>query len=776
MTATYLSLLWGLWTLLLVIMVWSPHPVAALLLLLFGGRLLALKRPRFLRLLLAWSVGLLLLTGLQRYHHQSRLTGQENSFIVTVSPQKKQINGDYLQLTARIATGPACGEKLRLHYTLKTPEEQAAWSQQQTMVRLKVQGQLEKPKSQRNPGSFNYRAYLWQEKIFWQFTVSAYKVLGPVRGPRASWTACLAAIKGWAKGIPSPPVRAYFLAVLFNDRKEMEADTLSAYQKLGLIHLFSLSGFHVTYLMTLIKKLCYRAGLLVEYTDILLVILLLSYTVILGAPYGMVRAVISTLAQMAGRYLKRPVSPLMGNTLALVFILMLAPVSIYSLGFQLSFALSYTVMIGPGLVRGLWGGRLGQELGQGFWCTLVSIPFLLAQQFEVPWLGLFVNYFFSLFFTLVLLPTLLLVFLLHIFGLLAYFSPFLELLGLLLEKVGQVSQTLAQQPGLLWRTGQVPGILMLAFSGILLFYMNAKLQDRHLKRWRGALLLALIILNFTPYYRPTGRLMMIDMGQGDCLYLELPHHQGQYLIDVGGRFNFPKEGWRQGEGNYSIARQEILPALRAAGVRSLDGIFITHSDYDHYGSLAEVAQELPVKNLYLPIGVQGDKKFLHYLSDVFTGKQTTVQWLAKGQVVSLNPRYQLTVLHPDKVAQGENESSLVLYGQLGQAHVLLTGDLEGWGEEAVLKIFKERELPVDILKIAHHGSPNSTGTEVLDTLAPAYAWLSVGKNTYGHPSPELLDNLRKRKIPYYRTDEEGAITYEFSQTNSRFRKHRSEVE
>ena len=216
--------------------------------------------------------------------------------------------------------------------------------------------------------------------------------------------------------------------------------------------------------------------------------------------------------------------------------------------------------------------------------------------------------------------------------------------------------------------------------------------------------------------------------------------------------------------------------MRAAGVRSLDGIFITHSDYDHYGSLAEVAQELPVKNLYLPIGVQGDKKFLHYLSNVFAGKQTTVQWLAKGQVVTLNPRYQLTVLHPDKVAQGGNESSLVLYGQLGQAHVLLTGDLEGWGEEAVLKIFKERELPVDILKVAHHGSPNSTGTEVLDILAPAYAWLSVGKNTYGHPSPELLDNLRKRKIPYYRTDEEGAITYEFSQTNSRFRKHRSEVE
>ena len=322
----------------------------------------------------------------------------------------------------------------------------------------------------------------------------------------------------------------------------MEADTLSAYQKLGLIHLFSLSGFHVTYLMTLIKKLCYRAGLLVEYTDILLVILLLSYTVILGAPYGMVRAVISTLAQMAGRYLKRPVSPLMGNTLALVFILMLAPVSIYSLGFQLSFALSYTVMIGPGLVQGLWGGRLGQELAQGFWCTLVSIPFLLVQQFEVPWLGLFVNYFFSLFFTLVLLPTLLLVFLLRIFGLLPYFSLFLRLLGLLLDKVGQISQTLAQQPGLLWRTGQVPGILMLAFSGILLFYMNAKLQDRHLKRWRGALLLALIILNFTPYYRPMGRLMMIDMGQGDCLYLELPHHRGQYLIDVGGRFNFPKEG------------------------------------------------------------------------------------------------------------------------------------------------------------------------------------------------------------------------------------------
>jgi competence protein ComEC len=65
---------------------------------------------------------------------------------------------------------------------------------------------------------------------------------------------------------------------------------------------------------------------------------------------------------------------------------------------------------------------------------------------------------------------------------------------------------------------------------------------------------------------------------------------------------------------------------------------------------------------------------------------------------------------------------------------------------------------VDLLKVGHHGSRGSTGDDWLDSLRPRAAVISVGRNRYGHPSPEALGRLRDRKVEVWRTDHDGAVT------------------
>ena len=126
----------------------------------------------------------------------------------------------------------------------------------------------------------------------------------------------------------------------------------------------------------------------------------------------------------------------------------------------------------------------------------------------------------------------------------------------------------------------------------------------------------------------------------------------------------------------------------------------------------------------------------------------------------------ITCLHPEKRYEtGEaNEYSIVLDMSYGDFHALLTGDLEGEGEEKLLDTCQAGEsigigdYEYTLLKVAHHGSANSTSEDFLQQFSPHYAVISCGvNNSYGHPHKELLDRLEKAGVKVLRTDEVGAI-------------------
>ena len=119
---------------------------------------------------------------------------------------------------------------------------------------------------------------------------------------------------------------------------------------------------------------------------------------------------------------------------------------------------------------------------------------------------------------------------------------------------------------------------------------------------------------------------------------------------------------------------------------------------------------------------------------------------------------RFTVLHPRPGWSGwgedVNEDSLVLLVEYEDFQALFTGDA-GFAAESALRASLRR---VDLLKVGHHGSRGSTGGELLDSLRPVAAVISVGRNDYGHPAAETLDRLEGRRVPVLRTDQDGTIS------------------
>lgn len=223
----------------------------------------------------------------------------------------------------------------------------------------------------------------------------------------------------------------------------------------------------------------------------------------------------------------------------------------------------------------------------------------------------------------------------------------------------------------------------------------------------------------------------LSVGQGDCAVLSA---EGKtVLIDTGP----PGKG------------EQIVREIRKMDADTLEYCFITHPHEDHLGSLEEVLNLIPVTHLVLT----GEGYPAGILSAAEKGK-TKVSYAALGQIYEIGGG-RFTVLGPAFFGTDPNNNSLVLKAEYGTVSFLFTGDAEQEEEE-----YLTGDLTATVLKVGHHGSATSTGGRFLAAVNPSIAVISCGKeNEYGHPHPEVLNRLGKKKVKIYRTDEAGTILF-----------------
>lgn len=223
-----------------------------------------------------------------------------------------------------------------------------------------------------------------------------------------------------------------------------------------------------------------------------------------------------------------------------------------------------------------------------------------------------------------------------------------------------------------------------------------------------------------PYLQPYLEVMMIDVGQGDCLLISLPFHQGNILIDVAG------------SQDRDLAKDIIVPVLQAKGIRTLDLVIITHDDFDHSGGLASLQEQMNIKK-------------------VITEKQESISF----------GNFQFQFLLADTSFSDINENSIITYMEAFHTRFLFMGDAGKVAESEILKRYPE--LQADIVKIGHHGSNTASAPAFIHQLHPALALISCGAhNFYGHPSPQTIQTLQQEEVTILDTPAYGAISLKFT--------------
>ena len=423
------------------------------------------------------------------------------------------------------------------------------------------------------------------------------------------------------------------------------------------------------------------------------------------------------------------------------------------------------------LISRLWEG-IRQSGTASLSVTLSTLPVQLWCYYEVPVYAVFINLLVLPFVKALMLSGIIL-------AILPGFLPAAAMIKLILGWFELLCGWFGRLPFHTWNPGcpklwQIVVYYLILGMAVLFRSWFSKQQERIPKGTKGRLLSigmlasAVLLLGIRP--PKENRVTFLDVGQGDCGLVQTASGEN-YLFDCG-------SSSRSGVGEYVL-----IPYLKYNGIHALDAIFVSHPDTDHVSGileLLEMGEESGIKvwQLVLPdlAKTSREEQLGEILAAVKAGSEETleIRYICAGDMwESTGARF--TCLHPGAGCDWEdaNAYSECIYvefyakgsaekGKGSTATLLLTGDVEGIGENALIETLAEKNIrQVDVLKVAHHGSRGTTSEAFLEQIEPAVAVISCGRsNRYGHPHVELLKRLEECGCLIYQTQESGALTVE----------------
>ena len=543
-------------------------------------------------------------------------------------------------------------------------------------------------------------------------------------------------------------------ALIIGIQDHVDADINRAYQKLGITHLFAISGLHVALLSWMFFQGLLRLRVRREFATLVLIVILPIYALLAGGAPSVWRAVSVVEFVMIARYFNWRIP--IDDALAISFIMfvLLQPGAVYQIGFQLSYLATVSLIYsGPILAKARTWWMQGFLMT--FVCQLLTYPILLLHFYELSLSSFLANVIFVPLFSFVILP-------INIVMLLISFipGPFVSYLFALYEPartfLTEVILFLQSVPYQMWVPGKPSVIwLIVLYVGVFTTLICLTKGTRY---WKIAVILLApaLLFQLSHYGQRDATITFINVGQGDCILIELPHRQGVYMIDTGGLLRFQQEAWKERHNVYEIGTQIVLPYLKGKGITSLDKLIITHADADHVEAAEEILKETRIKEIHISPQSHTKDAMRDLLAEAKKQRVPIKEQIAgitwqKGDAVF---RY----IWPTDTNYEGNNDSLVLMMTYGPFKALFTGDLEEQGEKVLIRQEGANIANIDILKAGHHGSKTSSSEAFIEHVKPRLTIFMAGKdNRYGHPHAEVVDRLKSRNLSFLTTGEDGTI-------------------
>lgn len=669
--------------------------------------------------------------------------------------------------------------------------EQGDWREEETPLLgsiVAVRGSFRSFQPASNPGEFDSAAYYRTIKIGGK--LSDVEMLSRSDKYSMFKEALYALRKYWEERLYRifPDKEASIMStIILGNKAGLDSEIKELYQRNGIVHILSISGLHIT----MIGMGLYRILRKMEVPPWLAAAvgggILICYGIMTGMGISAVRAVgmylIRMLAEMTGRTYD------MLTALGVMAALMTTthPEYLQHSGFLLSF--SSVMGIGtlfPALAlekdRGEDDGgrnpisenifkrvcRKGQKHMKesalaGISITLSTLPVQLWFYYEVPVYSVLLNLLVLPFMSLLLMT-----------GLTAMLVPGLGIAGtadcLILTGYEKLCECFDSLPFHTWNPGRPDWRQAAVYYGILLFVIGSaaerKNRGKRKKRpFRTMAILAAAVV-FLGIRLPRGNtVVFLDVGQGDGICVQTDTGE-VYLFDCGS------------SSRSQVGKYVLKPFLKYYGISRIDAVFLSHSDTDHCNGVMELLLNgrewgITVDTLVLydreslaemleELGILWQKNDADISEEDICG--TAVAYIHAGDTWQ-SGAVSFTCLHPPAGygTEGTNAASECFYVDFGDGSLLLTGDVEGEGEELLLDELKSQGIKdITVLKTAHHGSRNSTSEEFLKQVSPAVSIISCGRNNrYGHPHEELLERMERMGGYIFKTAESGAVSLHF---------------
>lgn len=691
---------------------------------------------------------ILLLSGLWfgwiHEQRQQRHWSSERSrtILLIVQPDQVRVDGDGLTVVGRATDG----QTIRAFCQIESSAQARFLQQLRAPMSWQIDGVNIITQGPRNRNQFDQRPLL-----------AAQGIDNQLRGQR--WQVATIQLSWWEKVMSwphemrqrfrlalrqlPPTLSEYASDLLIGETATNFYDHQRGIKQLGLVHLFSISGMHVVYLLGLVRLIFTLSGLTREKSQLLLAAGLPVYGIIAGGASTLVRAILIgeltlLLPFVQHWFPKANLTRLDAWSVSLIGGLVIQPFVLQTLGGQLSYLMAFTLLY----------VQHNHPIRQTVLLNLTCLPLLLHQLFQVHLLStpvnlLLVPIFGWTIFPMVILGTIL--------------SPVAPWFGQgcdwLLINFSQLINYLGELPGMII-FGRLPTGWLWACLLVSLLLVDAQTKSR-----RRRLAIKLVVLYATAFlilHCPfDGEVSFLDIGQGDSILLRSPFNRHVSLIDTGGRVGFLKPAWAKRKTTLTNVEQVTVNYLHSRGISKIDEVNCSHQDADHIGDVGRLLQLMPVRRLTIPAGMTTSRGF----------QRKVAPYLKQTQVVELTTRSQLTafpftIYHPFNPGPGGNEDSVVLGATRNQQRFLFMGDLDRHGELSILHQFPD--IQVDVLKLGHHGSDTASDPEFIHRVRPKLAIISAGlNNRYGHPKASTLATLRKERITGVNTADVGEISYNY---------------
>ena len=572
--------------------------------------------------------------------------------------------------------------------------------------KIKVTGVLKEPSTNNIFNNFNYKKYLYNKKIY--YIIEASKIDKIQNNNNHIYT-----IKNLLyTRINSLKSSSYIKALLFGDNK-LDKEIKTSYQINGISHLFSVSGFHINFITTIIyfylDRVTYNKKIKYIIVDIFLVLYLL-----LCNTTSLLRCTVMNILLSINYLLKLNIKKIDIVLLTLILCIIINPFIIYDIGFIYSYTISFFLILYKNKYK--TNNKLLKIIYISLISFLVSLPINIYTSYEINFLSIILNIIIVPIVSLILLPLSLLTLIFPILDNILY------LITSILEKISLYTSNINIFKLILSK----PSIILIIIYYLVIILILSKNKHYYL------ILILLIFHKTIPLYNSNLEVVMFDVGEADSMLISTQSKKVNILIDTG----------------RGIDINNIITYLKSIGISKLNYLIITHGDEDHIGGALYLIDNFKVDNVILNKGdyTELEVELITHL------KNKNINYTNNINKIPLLGSYMY--LLNTKEFSNENDNSIVTYFEYQKYKFLFMGDSSSKTEEYLINNYNLANI--SFLKVGHHGSNTSSSPLFINKINPKVSLISVGRNNfYHHPSKEVLTNLSNSVI--YRTDIDKSI-------------------